>query len=391
MTSVIIRGRNLQTLKHPALDLPKQRPPGDFGDFLEQTFTAFFERLSHFEEPLAELVRARGDRARTLAASLVSAWRLGAAGDAEGGYQCFVPAMDSVRDDLVAMSRRHSEKILPGQSLYRMASWKGVALRKHMFHAPFEMPSKSYRFSTPDRPTLYLGNSVYLCWLECGQPAIADCFVSRFELDASGFEFLDIAASHSLYLEPLDVAAALPMARIDPTRVSNSPFKEDVQSELANYLALWPLFAAVSVQKAEPAPENPPEYLLPQMLMRWTEERDGFIGVRYFTSKPDKSSNSQDWPINLAIPTRTKKASGYCDVLRSRALCTLPQHLGAMDQRSLAELVTKAAVDARAGKLGRDKIHWPKGTMQEYFATPFGKMEYWLDRPEIGVAEIETN
>jgi hypothetical protein len=293
-----------------------------------------------------------------------------------------------MRDSLAEMSRRHTAKILPAQSFYRLAAWKGVQLRKHMFHAPFEMKSKTnYRFSTPDRPTLYLGNSVYLCWLECRRPDPADCFVSRFEVDWSGFEFLDIAGSHELYLAPLDLPEVLDL---DPRSVTNSPFVADVTSELVDYLAVWPLFAAVSVEQPTAGVERPAEYLIPQLLMRWASDREGFFGVRYFTSKDDSSSNSQDWPINFAIPARTAKSSGYCDVLQERIRCTLPQSLALMDQKPLRELVTREAGDRRQEALGRVMITEGR-TMTPYIESIYGKMEYWLDRPEFPVDRIEAH
>ena len=383
-----LSAKNLSILRDPVFDLPKQRPEGDFANFLESAYAAFFGRLSDFEDPLASLLRARLEGMRALATDLVAAWRLNARGDDAAAYRRVAGALDSMRDSLVAMSRRHSAEVLPGQSFYRLASWKGVELRKHMFHTPFEMKSKSYRFSTPDRPTLYLGNSVYLCWLECGGPAETDSYVSRFELDSSGFELLDIAGSHQLYLAPFDFPDFLD---VDPRAVTNSPFATDVMSELADYLAAWPLFAAVSVQKREPPPDHPPEYVIPQMLMHWAADQEGLFGVRYFTSKNDPSSNSQDWAINFAIPTRTKKASGYCDFLRERALCTLPQNLGMVAERSLGELVTRETGDRRNAALGRNMFVWPDGSMDQYIRTPFGKMEYWLDRADLSVAPIEED
>ena len=60
----------------------------------------------------------------------------------------------------------------------------------------------------------------------------------------------------------------------------------------------------------------------PQHLMRWVAQHEGFLGIRYFTTKHDPSTNSQDWSINLALPSRTTKDSGYCDFLASRTRFT---------------------------------------------------------------------
>jgi hypothetical protein len=203
MTASELSSRNLALLKDPVFDLPKARPPGNFGDFREETFDAFFQRLQTFEEPFASVLHARGDRMQSLSAAVVAAWRFTWEGTGPPPIH-LAAGVRGVREELISMSRRHSIRVLPGQCWYRLAAWNGVEERKHMFHTPFELPPKSYRFSTSGAPTLYLANSVYLCWLECGEPGIDDCFVSRFEVDAEGFEFLDVPCNHQAYVIRLD-------------------------------------------------------------------------------------------------------------------------------------------------------------------------------------------
>jgi hypothetical protein len=391
MTASGLCPRNLALLKDPALDLPKVRAAGgDFEDFLDETYAAFFERLEAFEGSLASLIRARNDRMRALAAALVSAWPLGRKGDWAAADAQLAAGVRCVRKELIRLSRRHSARILLGQSWYRLAAWKGVESRRHMFHTPFERPQKSYRFSTPGAPALYLANSVYLCWLECGEPRADDCFVSRFEVNPNGFEFLDLPCNHQAYVAPLDFPD-VPGLEVDPRRVMNSPYVDDVLTELADYLAGWPIFAAVAVRKPEPAPESPDEYVISQLLMRWTQASDSFLGIRYFTSKHDPSTNSQDWSVNLALPARTKKDSGYCDFLRARVQCTIPQRLSSMHEKSVRDLITREAGDRRQQAMGRYMLRWPDGRLEEYSGTLFGKMEYWLDRPELQLAPIEAD
>jgi hypothetical protein len=36
-------------------------------------------------------------------------------------------------------------------------------------------------------------------------------------------------------------------------------------------------------------------------------------------------------------------------------------------------------------------LRWPDGSMEDYIGTVFGKMEYWLDRPEIEVREVDDS
>jgi hypothetical protein len=203
----------------------------------------------------------------------------------------------------------------------------------------------------PGAPALYLANSVYLCWLECDQPEIDKCVVSRFEVDPSEFDFLDLPFSHQAYLTPLDIPR-LPGLEPDPRRLMNSPYRVDVVAEIAEYLTVWPLLAAVSIRKLEPVP-SPPEYVVPQLMLQWVARQGDLLGIRYFTTKDDRSTNSQDWSINLALPSRTTREAGYCEFLAARTRFTPPQQLSAMNEKTMESLVTRAAGDRRQEAGGR--------------------------------------
>jgi hypothetical protein len=190
------------------------------------------------------------------------------------------------------------------------------------------------------------------------------------------------------YLAPLEIPE-LPGFESDPRRVTNSPYMDDVVAEFAEYLTVWPLLAAVSIRKLKPVP-SPPEYVVPQLLMRWVAQQSDLLGIRYFRTKRDPSTNSQDWSVNLALPSRTTRDAGYCDFLASRTLFTPPQRLAAMNEKTLESLVTNAAGDRRQEAGGRYMLRWPDGRLEHYIGTVFGKMEYWLDRPEIESARIRN-
>lgn len=379
-----ISDRALITLKDAAFDIPKARPEGPFDVFLEQVFADFHARIGDLDGRLADILKGRDDKIRGNGDAVIAAWREPAP---DAALARLSAGLDLVYDELMALSRRHSSNVLRGQSWYRLAAW-GARAHEHMFHSPFEKPQKSYRFSAPGVPAIYLANSVYLCWLECDQPALEKCVAARFEVDADGWDFLDLPCNHQAYLEPLDLG--VPGRKFDPRTVTNSPYVADVTAELADYLTVWPLLAAVSVRKRA-AVERPPEYVVPQLLMRWVAGREGLLGIRFFTSKQDPSTNSQDWAVNLALPARSVKPSGYCDFLAARTRFTPPQPLSVMEGKTLAEIADEAAVDERERRLGRVMIRWPDGRLDHYVDTVFGKMEYWLDRPEIRAVGLRAD
>jgi hypothetical protein len=376
---------SLETLKSPALEIPKRRGRREFGSFLESAFSDFFEQLQEFDGPLGDLIDVRKDRIRQLAQSILDAWSCWRGHDVDGALSRLDEGLGVVRDELTAMSNRQA-MILPDQCWYRLAAWEGVSRREHVFHTPFELPQSSYRFSTTGRPSLYLANSVYLCWIECGRPRFDRCFVSRFEIDTAGFELLNLPVGSAAAASPLD-RPALPGIDFDPRHVMNSPYRDDIAAELVEYLTLWPLLAAITTRKHRRAEGTPPEYVIPQLLMLWVSQSDRFLGIRYLTSKPDYSTNSNDWSINLALPSRRVRPRGYCDFLRSHTRCTEPQPLAGMRRLSARELATPSAVDERERRSGRVMLIRGR-SMFDYIETPFGKMEYWLDRPELELLPI---
>jgi hypothetical protein len=378
---------NVSLLRSPAFALPQTRPQGDFGDFLEQMFATYRDSLANLVGPLRTQLLQRERKIRGLSAAIARAWRLATSGDISAAMTRFGEGLDAVGSELRAMSRRHA-RVLPNQSWYRLAAWAGVSLRAHMFHAPFELAQGNYRFSTVGSPTLYLANSVYLCWLECGRPQLDRCFVSRFEIDVEGFHLFDIPSNSLAYVEPLNLPG-VPEHEWDPRRVMNSPYVEHVTFELAEYLTLWPLLAAVTVRRLEPSPGGTPEYVVPQLLMLWIKASEDFLGVRYFTSRDDPAPwNTNDHPINLALPARTAKRAGYCDFLRARARCTEPQALASMAALNARELATPAAAARREEHSGRYMVELEGVGWTHYIETDFGKMEYWLERPELPLRPI---
>jgi hypothetical protein len=240
-----------------------------------------------------------------------------------------------------------------------------------------------------DGQPFYLGNNVYVCWLECQGPLLESCRVARFEIDRRGDEyFLDLPANHASYLDPLTVAAGLE-GRVpfdcDPRTIMNSPYLFDIEGELVDYLSVWPLLMASTVQKLQPAPTDPPEYLIPQLLMRWVLKQKDMLGIRYFTSKFDR-----DLSINVVLPTRTtNKSDGFCDFLVDRVRCTPPQSFDDAARACDEMLFTEETANARQAAGGRYMIQW-EGGMRHYQHTPFGRMEYWLDRPELAMARIDA-
>ena len=400
--SSIVETRAVEILRDPRFQLPRPwdgaTPP--LGEFLRVEFVGFCDLLGELEQLEGRFGRMIG-YARAKAAELGSRI-VAAAGHLMAGHGVSdaraEPLRASAREELdhglrvlgdvfLSTSRRHSGKVMRGGCWYRLRARPEDRTRGEIFHVPFEKPQRHYRFSTPNVPTLYLANSVYLCWLECGEPCLDDgeCYVARFEVSSQA-EFLDLPCNHNAYLDPLVLATQLPADIGDPRLLDSSPYRHDVAHELAEYLSIWPLLATVSLPRTDPADE-PVQYLFPQLLMEWVRESK-FVGVRYFTTKQDPPETSQDWSVNLAIPTRTTKNVGFCDVLAKLAPLTEPQCFDIVISVDPSRWKSHDAIDRREERGGRLVLR-RRGNRECYVDTVFGRMEYWLDRPKLDVRPVD--
>lgn len=388
-----ITTRNLDVLRDSAFEIPKSHQPGDFGAFLLDKHSSFFEAVGRFDGQLADRLAERSYWMRELASSLEAVVDCTRQRRHDRAWQLMEDILDEHLGALEVMSLRHACTVFGSRSWYRMTTWSEAKTRRDVFHLPFDKKPGSYRFSPPGRPAIYLGNNVYGCWIECQSPSLTSCRVARFEIDLRDKEyFLDLPTNHSSYLEPLSMSMMVERIgrQSDPRRVMNSPYLDDVEGDLVEYLSLWPLLMAITVQKLQPAPDDPPEYLIPQLLMRWVLKQKDLVGIRYFTSKFDHANNSNDMSINVVLPTRTTdKSDGFCDFLMDRVRCTPPQSFDDAASVSDEILFSKQAADIRQQAAGRYWVYW-KESFEHYQETPFGHMEYWLDRPHLAAARIDS-
>jgi hypothetical protein len=196
--------------------------------------------------------------------------------------------------------------------LYRIRSDLSSALSpRDVFHVPFEARHlvATYRYSIPGLPCLYLGGSAYVCWEECGQPALDSVHLARFQpASACTLQLLDFG------WRPAQMAALIDSGKY-PQQLSQA-------SELSNLVVAhalcWPLLAACSIKVRYPKANFKPEYIIPQLVLQWLTNETKIDGVRYFTTKVSGYFDDPMTVANFAFPVRTTKPFGYCDHLAAR-------------------------------------------------------------------------
>lgn len=164
---------------------------------------------------------------------------------------------------------------------------------KEMLHLPLSLRVKTgnYRFSLPGIPSLYLGNSSYVCWLETGMPTEHTFHVSPVLLDGTQ-KILNLAVmTRSLwYLNDLE------------------------ENTVHCWLKLLIMMIATSYTVEEEKRFFKSEYIISQSIMLACKEL-GLDGIAYF-SKRVKDEIFGYAAINLALFAVYDKNNTYSDICR---------------------------------------------------------------------------
>ncbi len=263
-------------------------------------------------------------------------------------------ALKDIEDNLLI--RQFSRDNLPFFFRARIKEDINCYTKKEMFHIPFSMRTRvnSYRYSIAGHPTLYLGNSLYVCWNELRKASFENLNVVRYELKrGEKISLLDFG------YRPQDIYKAV----CDKIQEDITESKEFVgldlidfmknKKNLVNYLITYPLLASCSVKVKNDAHVFKPEYIIPQSLLQYVikvnnlpqkgkaekkedvlyERNDSFEeihGVRYFSvsteyGKYNNDVNPIEFIHNYALPAfELKKDSDLCKILLSKFDSTEP-------------------------------------------------------------------
>ncbi|MCC6158085.1 MAG: hypothetical protein IT350_08520, partial [Deltaproteobacteria bacterium] len=191
--------------------------------------------------------------------------------------------------------------------------------RRDMFHIPFSRRKLvgRQRYSVPGLPCLYLGGSVYTCWTELGEPPLHSMVMSRFELlDFSGI--YDFGYSTEMVDTLLNIASQWPQGHS-----SRSVAIKIVK----DYIELWPLLLALSLDNESQSAPFIHEYIFPQMFLQWALRQEDFVGIRYLSNRVCRqfANGISTFVSNYVFPARGDKHYGdYSETLRERFLLTDP-------------------------------------------------------------------
>lgn len=199
--------------------------------------------------------------------------------------------------------------IPPGQFFYRVRPIKEGEKpfgREGLFHIPFDELYKvrNYRYSLQKEPALYLSTSVPLALLET-KLEDTKYAVARFEAKEA-ISIINVDYSYYLYHR----------------------FEEVMREQTSVFLFLGmilPIVTACSI-KVHPDHENndfKEEYLIPQLLMRYVQERSDFQGIRFYSTRINTADPAHHkGQYNLVLPTKRTTHEGYDENLKKLFLMT---------------------------------------------------------------------
>lgn len=162
--------------------------------------------------------------------------------------------------------------------------------RKEMFHIPFSMRHlvNAQRYSVAGLPCLYLGSSLYVCWLEMDKPDFDKLYISSYSSNEEDSKILDFT-SEILYSSFYGIV------------------NDDEMSYLTkmSYICLMPLIYACNFKKNNNSTSFTQEYIIPNLLMQWISRRgkSNIVGIAYRSTKMVKT-NDGDKSINVVLPPK---------------------------------------------------------------------------------------
>lgn len=161
-----------------------------------------------------------------------------------------------------------------------------LTTREEMFHIPY---SKRYlvanhRYSISGLPCLYLGSSIYVCWLELGRLDFGNLWISGFQAQDK-IRFLNLAYDLNIIIKQ---------------------FEENVidSENFIDYFILWPITMACSFQVKYPGAIFHEEYIIPSLLLQWItfgDLKENITGLKYLSTKLARYDN-QNYGINYVFP-----------------------------------------------------------------------------------------
>lgn len=276
-------------------------------------------------DDLVSEIKSKSNTIHRLYQTITSAMENFLAGNIKEAYDVFDQGLSETEisriifEISIPLSDLFDEK----NKLYRVRkSDKPLKSRQDMFHLPFNKRHLvgAQRYSVAGLPCLYLGTSIFVCWLEMEKPDFDKLYISAFE-----------PANKSNELNIIDFAYTIhSMFNFERNEILfNTETTDEFKKRTLARLVLLPLVIACNYIKSESNAHFNVEYIIPNLLMQWISrtKRDNVDGIMYKTTKMKNEVNSKIG-INVIIPPKITYndsiSNNYCPRLASTFKLTNP-------------------------------------------------------------------
>lgn len=256
-----------------------------------------------------------------------------------GNYKKCTELASTQLNIMLTESRLEHMTMKKGTYTYRMRNRKEgqfFSSALDIFHAPFNLRNilKTYRYSVPGYPCLYVADSLYSCWEEMRRPNLDGFFYVGFR-NLEDVKLLDLRVRRDL----------------------------TTKKEIEIYLQMLPWTIACSMQVKESGDVFVPEYIIPQEIFKWLLKKyrndrknaltNPCMGIAYTSAMEDVwfefTKNPSDYHLadNMALLTYVPKElvladAGYCPYLSGIFETTRPHCYEYEYIKNSAEFFNKA-------------------------------------------------
>jgi len=260
---------------------------------------------------------------------------------------------------------QYETEIKKGNNFYRVRLDKGKIFEtKDLFHIDFKLRSlvSTNRYSIPGFPTLYLGDSSYVCWEEFDKPKFKNLWFSRFQ-NIKNLKVIEILLLND-FLKEIE-----------------QNFNNNLSVHILRYLVSFPLTLASTVKVKNSQHNFKPEYIIPQMLLEYVINNKKIDGIKFPSTKVKYSSLTNVNSYNYVFPVKTNKKEGLCNELKDLFELTNPTSLE--NEELFNNPVQKKTFLYNSPLKSDMKIEITDGEEKLYFNTSFGKIEYILGEKKL--------
>lgn len=288
----------------PRFKIPVEFESDDFKTEVDNLLKAYFRALE--DKGVSQTVLDSIKDFHRLCGYSLKNYLKGIHTNAYKNFEKAVKALNISKSELLKAS------IPPDVLMYRARENRGGDVTakdykdEEMFHIPLHSRRiiSTQRYSFPGLPCLYLGASVYTCWMELNRPA---------------FENFQVAA---IVTTPgVDGYSIVDMSNI-PQRLPD--LKKELKFTPEEYLLYWPMLALCSIKVRNESGSFKPEYIFPQFLLEYIQKKQkdkDIVGVKYVSIKAATVCEKQlgdDWHtyVNYVFPARSGDMIGKnCELL----------------------------------------------------------------------------